>query len=311
MTLLPRVFPCAVVIVIMLTAGCTFPTTSTPPALVTPQETGASIPVTSIAAPAGTTLPAAAGTQAPGTCTADVSSDAANCGGCGYACPADALCQQGQCYCKAGYTAEGSKCVVAPIATDAGNGCPSGMSPCSDGYCYELASSATNCGICGNICPTGMTCSASTCTNVPTEVTTSPTTATTTTGVTTSTTTSSVGTGLTLVGTGVSKFCVIQGLTNCGGTCVNLTTSSENCGACGTKCTGPLLGCCKGTCTSFVSDESNCGSCGHKCGTGSTCTSGSCKVKVGVIVTTTLIKVPVTYAVVVNPIIQNPVNPGI
>ena len=303
MTRIHHMFLCAAVIILMITAGCTFMNNSGARPLVPDTTAPAATTVPSAPVPAGTTQPAAAGTQPPGTCAADVSSDTANCGGCGYTCPANALCQQGQCYCKNGYSAVGNQCVVSPVATDTNNGCPAGMSPCSDGYCYELASSASNCGTCGNVCPTGMICSASTCSNVPTEVTTIPTTATST-GVTTSTTTSSVGTGLTLVGSGVSKFCLIQGLTNCGGTCVNLTTSADNCGACGTKCTGPLLGCCKGTCMSFVSDASNCGSCGHVCGVSSTCTSGSCKIKT-VVTSVTLGSVTVKLTTIpqyVNPI---------
>ncbi|MHB8053505.1 MAG: hypothetical protein ACYDEZ_09520, partial [Methanoregula sp.] len=237
----------------MMTAGCASFQNTSPSPLITGQET----------TPAATSQPGAAGTQASGTCSVDVSSDAANCGGCGNACPANALCQAGQCYCRMGYTVDNNQCVVAAAGTTTDNGCPAGMSPCPDGYCYELASSATNCGMCGNVCPAGMVCSASTCTNAATEATTVPTTSATTTAVTTGTTTpattSSVGIGLTLVNPGGLKVsCVVLGLTTCGSTCVNLTTSADNCGACGTKCTGPLLGCCKGTCMSFVSDASNC-----------------------------------------------------
>ncbi len=282
MTRIHHVFLCAAVILLMIAAGCTTNTSGAKP-LVTDTTIAAATPTP--AAPAAVTSPpATAGTQAPGTCTADISSDAANCGGCGYACPSNALCQAGQCYCKEGYTVENNACTIIPNEDKiTGNGCPTGMSPCPDGYCYELASSATNCGICGNQCPASMICSASTCTNVPTETTTAiPTT--TVTVTTTTTTSSSVSPGITLVG-GLSKACFLSGGTNCGGSCVNLTTDNSNCGSCGTKCTGPLMGCCKGTCKSFASDAANCGSCGHKCLTGSVCESGSCKTKVGVIVT--------------------------
>ena len=302
---------CIVVIFIMMTAGCSSFQNTSPSPFITGQETTPATPVTSAAAPAATSPPGAAGTQAPGTCSVDVSSDAANCGGCGNACPVNALCQAGQCYCRTGYTADNNQCVVAAAGTTTDNGCPAGMSPCPDGYCYELASSDTNCGICGNVCPTGMVCSASTCMNAPTETTTAPTTPATTvvtTGTTTSTTTSSVGIGLTLVNPGGFKVsCVVLGLTTCGSTCVNLTTSTGNCGSCGHICSGLTATCCGGTCTSLKTDSANCGTCGHKCGAFSTCSAGSCTIKAATGVT--LAKVPLTYAIV-NPI-QNPINPGI
>ena len=292
---------CAVVMVMMIAAGCI--SFGAPP-LVTPQTTIAATTVPSAPVVTAASQPGAAGTQAPGTCAADVSSDAANCGGCGYACPANALCQQGQCYCKDGFTAENNHCVLAPAGTSSDNGCPAGMSACPDGYCYELASSTTNCGMCGNVCPAGMVCIASTCTNVPTETTTTAV----TTETTTTTTTSSPGLGFTVKPGGYKLSCVVLGLTNCGGTCVNLTTSNGNCGTCGNICSGLTATCCKGTCTSLKTDTSNCGTCGHKCNAFSTCSAGSCTAKV--VTGVTLVKVPLTYAIV-NPIYQNPVNPGI
>jgi hypothetical protein len=269
MTPYQRMFLCAVVIVLMLTAGCT---------LLNPPKTGANplvadtpAPASSAAAPAATSQPGAAGTQAPGTCTADVSADAANCGGCGLACPANALCQAGQCYCKDGYTADTSnQCVPAPAGTGTGNGCPAGMSPCPDGYCYELTSDAANCGMCGNMCPSGMICSASTCTSVPAD-------ATTTTTTTPTTSASPGGSGLSRVNPGTFKLsCVALGQTDCSGTCANLSTSNGNCGTCGHICSGLTATCCKGTCTSLKTDVSNCGTCGHKCNALSTCSGGSC-----------------------------------
>lgn len=283
MTHIHRLLLCAVVIVMMLTAGCTFPTTSGAPALVTPAETTVA-PVSSTPVAGVTTLPVTAGTQASGTCTADLNNDAANCGGCGYACPANALCQQGQCFCKEGYAVENNACVVAPSVTGSGNGCPAGMSPCSDGYCYELTSSASNCGICGNQCPAGMICSASTCSNLPVETTAAPVTTTaavttTASGTTTATPITTItGLGLTKPG-GYTLSCVVLGLTSCSGSCVNLTTNNGNCGSCGHVCSGLTATCCGGGCTSLKTDESNCGTCGHKCGITSTCESGSCKVK--------------------------------
>ena len=222
--------------------------------------------------------PGAAGTQAPGTCTADTSSDAANCGGCGYACPANALCQQGQCFCKEGYTVENNACVAAPAGrrrNESGTGCPAGMSPCPDGYCYELSSSAANCGICGNMCPTGMICSASTCTNVPTEATTEPAAAVTTTGVRDH----NLFAGDLYQRPAGRIFTAIKGLSrygndHCDGSCVNLSTSTTNCGECGKVCKSLAPTCCKGGCVNTMTDNNNCGTCGHKCMFGATCVPG-------------------------------------
>jgi len=311
MTHIFRLFLSAVVIVMMLTAGCTFPTTSGAPPLVTPTDTVVATTVPSTPVAGVTSLPVTAGTQASGTCTADLNSDAANCGGCGYACPANALCQQAQCFCKDGYTVENNACVVAPSITNSGNGCPAGMSPCSDGYCYELSSSASNCGICGNQCPAGMVCSASTCSNVPTETATAvpaTTTAAVTTTTTSTTTTFGPGTTWTLGGIGPSKVCFIKGMTMCDGTCVNLTTNTGNCGSCGNICSGLTATCCGGGCTSLKTDESNCGTCGHKCLTGSTCESGSCKTKVGVYVTGQVLVTPKISLKVTPPKYQMPVQ---
>jgi hypothetical protein len=304
MTPYHRVFLCAVVIIMMVTAGCTFPTTSGAPPLVTQQETAASLPGQYGTVPEATAQPGAAGTQAADTCTADISSDPANCGGCGYACPANAVCQQGQCYCAEGYAAENNQCVAVPAApagSDTGTGCPAGMSPCPDGYCYELTSSPDNCGICGNVCPAGMICSASTCTNIPTEATTSPTESTTTATVTVSPSTSVSFGPVPSGAVSSSYFCLIIGGTMCSGSCVNLTTSNGNCGSCGHICSGLTATCCNGVCTNLKTDSSNCGSCGHKCLYSTSCVAGSCKSLVYPSAIPGVTKIP-TYAKIVNPV---------
>jgi len=295
---------CAVILVLAMTAGCTFgKSTGGPNPLVTgtaaaseTQPPGAT--ETAAAATAAATQPAAAGTTASGTCPADVSSDAANCGGCGLACPANAVCQQGQCYCAQGYTASGNQCVAAPAGTEAGNGCPSGMSPCPDGYCYDLTADAAHCGACGNTCPSGMICSASTCGSIVTATTT----AATTTATVTTTTTSSSGPGVSHIGPGsLQAACVILGGTTCGGSCVNTSTDTGNCGSCGHICSGLTATCCGGGCTNLKTDVSNCGTCGHKCFGLSSCVAGSCQIKTvvtGVVLQTYAIpKVTVTVPI--------------
>jgi hypothetical protein len=89
---------------------------------------------------------------------------------------------------------------------------------------------------------------------------------------------------------------------------VNLSISSTNCGECGKVCTLLTPTCCSGTCTNLQTDESNCGTCGHKCPLYTSCVSGSCK-SVVVVTTMTIVKVPITYVKVVDPIYQIP-NPG-
>jgi Stigma-specific protein, Stig1 len=314
MTPLHRVFLCAVVIILVLTAGCAlFKNTSGASPPIPGQATAAAMPAPTAAVPAGTTQPGAAGTQAAGTCTANINSDPANCGGCGYACPANALCQQGQCYCGEGYVASNNQCVAAPSGasggTDTGNGCPAGMSPCPDGYCYDLSTATDNCGICGNTCPSGMICSASTCANAPTEVTTAPTTT-----VTTTPTTSSgggSGTGLHGSGTATLNKCIALGLTNCGGTCFDTSTSAAHCGSCVTSCVMTKYpACCDGKCVNLKTDTSNCGSCGKKClGLNPMCETGTCKSKV--IIGSGLSKTKLVPSLVqVNPgIIVGPIGP--
>lgn len=73
------------------------------------------------------------------------------------------------------------------------------------------------------------------------------------------------------------------GLENCGGTCVSLLSSRENCGACGAAC-GRLETCsggarecriniaaCDGLCTDFARDPDHCGSCDNACAADQLC----------------------------------------
>ncbi len=90
-------------------------------------------------------------------------------------------------------------------------------------------------------------------------------------------------------GTCQSGVCCPTGQTNCGGTCVDLS-SNQNCGACGNDCgtgtcqtdNGLTLCCpagqtnCNGTCVDTSSDAAHCGSCTNACGSSDSCCSGSC-----------------------------------
>ena len=89
------------------------------------------------------------------------------------------------------------------------------------------------------------------------------------------------------------------GLTDCGGTCVDLTSDNNNCGACGAACgegmycnsfsecdpsggggttttaCAPGLTECDGACVDLQNDPNNCGACGTVCPSGQ-CGLGSC-----------------------------------
>jgi peroxiredoxin len=82
-----------------------------------------------------------------------------------------------------------------------------------------------------------------------------------------------------------------SGQTLCNGTCVNIATDPNNCGACGSKCasgqscqagvcfkescpSGQTL--CDGTCVNTATDPNNCGACGSKCASGQSCQAGVC-----------------------------------
>jgi hypothetical protein len=294
---------CLLVVLLVLNTGCTSlqnsPAAGAAPALGTTVPTQVSSP--GVITP--TVLPVQAATTSSGTCPPDIQNDPANCGGCGNSCPANAICQAGQCYCRDGYTASSNQCIAAaaPAVTVAGNGCPAGMSPCPDGYCYELASSPANCGSCGNSCPSGLTCSASACTATTPDVTTVVTTSvTTTTPVSPNVTL--VKPGFTLAGPLVVN-CAVLGKTSCSGFCVNISTDAVNCGSCGMVCIPASPNCCNGGCVNFQTDPANCGSCGHSCGALSSCSAGSCTVKTVIRVPVTLIK-PVASIPVYQPIYQ-------
>ena len=82
-------------------------------------------------------------------------------------------------------------------------------------------------------------------------------------------------------------------LTGCGGSCVNLKTDNNNCGACGSVCTrssvctggGCTCNCQAGytncpnapiCCVNLIDDTSNCGACGVVCPAGESCGGGVC-----------------------------------
>ena len=307
------------VIALAVAAGCNSAQPGAAPVASGQTPATAAPPVPSTIVPLTAVPAVTVGTTSPGTCPPSVQNDPANCGACGNVCPANAVCQAGLCYCKDGYTADNNQCIAAPAAvTITGNGCPSGMSPCPDGYCYDLAASPTNCGVCGNACSAGLVCSASAC-SAPAPVATAPgittiVTTMVTTPVTTTITPTSVSPGVTLVKPGITLAgsltvnCAVLGKTSCSGTCVNTSADAANCGACGNACTAAAPSCCNGGCVNYQTDSNNCGSCGHLCSSLSTCSAGACTVKTVVKVPVTLIQPVITTIPVYQPIYR-PVMP--
>ncbi|MEI7703751.1 MAG: hypothetical protein WCK73_04045 [Deltaproteobacteria bacterium] len=81
------------------------------------------------------------------TCV-DIATNPYNCNGCGLACGTGYACAP----CAAGCAGQ---CVCNPPRQV----CPSGAKT----VCTDTSSDPSNCGICGNVCPAGQTCSAGTC----------------------------------------------------------------------------------------------------------------------------------------------------
>jgi hypothetical protein len=100
-----------------------------------------------------------------------------------------------------------------------------------------------------------------------------------------------------------------MGKTMCDGACVNLSTSTTNCGECGKVCKSLAPTCCNGGCVNTMTDINNCGTCGKVCkGILPSCDSGTCKSKV---VVRTTVPVIVNPSVLVNPRIVDPIGPYI
>jgi hypothetical protein len=70
---------------------------------------------------------------------------------------------------------------------------------------------------------------------------------------------------------------------SCGGSCVDVSTDSSNCGQCGVTCAA-TQSCCNYVCVEVSSDSENCGSCGNKClggAKGQTCLNSVCTCMTG------------------------------
>src|SRR5215207_5165941 len=185
-------------------------------------------------------------------------SDETNCGGCGIVCPQGTTCQGGVCSqtgggscpsgtvdcgsdpplcvdtltnpsycglcsisCAPGEICQGGECVAS-----GGGGCKDGSLTYCAGVCVALTSDPANCGSCGFVCGEGTTCQGSVCV-------------------------AAAGTGGPPTTDGLLQTCDAQGLTDCGGVCVNLQTDPANCGECGVVC-APETTCQVGSCIGTI-----------------------------------------------------------
>ena len=115
--------------------------------------------------------------------------------------------------------------------------CPQGTSDCG-GTCRNLSLDPANCGACGNVCPSGMSC------QLPQAVILGP---------------SPLGGKTTSVG-GVACGCAPPTV-QCGGVCINPTNDPSNCGGCGKVCAAPNTACKNSQCT-LPDDTSSTGNAG-------------------------------------------------
>ena len=178
-----------------------------------------------------------------------LSSDPANCGRCGNACPTGQTCSKGVCTssCPVDQTVCGNRCV--DLNSDpanchsCGNVCLAGTGCCS-GACIQLINNDSDCGGCGIACPPDKFCYGTTC--------------------------------------------ACRHGVDCGGVCTDTSSDPKNCGACKHVCTGgtcsngtcvcpPGTTNCSDTCSRLSADPNNCGTCGNKCPSGMVCNFGFCE----------------------------------
>jgi Stigma-specific protein, Stig1 len=216
-------------------------------------------------------------------CEADLNTDTLNCGVCRTSCVAG---PQSTARCTSG------ACSIA---------CNTGFSDCNampaDGCEINTRVSPTNCGRCGNVCPTGQVCNDGLC------VAPCPGVQTRCAGACVTLLTDSTNCGACGVRCATGSTCAdgvcrcaigtdpLAGV-QCGTTCTDILTSNTSCGTCGNACaTGstctrgvcrcsiggvPVGILCGATCADPFGDRNNCGRCGNACATGQSCVSGTC-----------------------------------
>ena len=152
--------------------------------------------------------------------------------------------------------------------------------------CTDTGSDPTNCGDCGNACPTGFACTAGSCTcDAP---------ATICNGACANLDTDTANCGECGLACAPTLSCIeglctcAPGEQNCGGSCADTSADPNNCGGCGIAC-GPTQTCeagvcacpvgfteCRGECRNLNADPDNCGLCGAVCTDTQACLAGDC-----------------------------------
>ena len=148
----------------------------------------------------------------------------------------------------------GGSAGAAAGGTGATSSCPSGQELCGTA-CINVATSANNCGACGQACPAGFSCQDRLCRCSQADQ----------------------------CGSGNSVECSGTGRCGCAGnSCEVGETCTGNGGNVSCSCNGGDACdkdrlCCPAGCVNPASDEDNCGACGHKCASGQTCNKGQCQ----------------------------------
>lgn len=190
----------------------------------------------------------------------DVTSDPANCGGCGVLCLSGNACVDGACACPGATRACGGECVGLDdpahcggcgVACAPGASCEGGACVCPDGgticgeRCERLDDDPAHCGGCDVQCPIGAACVDGTC-------------------------------------------ACPAGQSACAGACVSTADDRAHCGGCGIACVGAqscVAGECRcpggrtlcgAACVDVSSDTGHCGACGVSCDAGAACVDGRC-----------------------------------
>jgi hypothetical protein len=111
------------------------------------------------------------------------------------------------------------------------------------GTCVDKSTNASNCGACGNVCPSAASCVSSACVCPGSLV-------------------------------ACSGACVdrTQDNNNCG-VCGNVCPTGTSCSASTCSCNASYEHLCGGTCVNLGADNNNCGVCGHVCPGGTACTN--------------------------------------
>ena len=160
----------------------------------------------------------------------DTTNNPLHCGGCGKACRAREICNNGACVCRGG----GREAV-----------CPTGAACCSDG-CRDAQSDTKNCGGCGLACREGELCYMGQCKCGPSGI--------------------SCRSGQICCGASCSDL--QNDAKNCG-KCGKTCAAGKACknGLCEGECLPCMTGesCCNGVCVNLLNDAKNCRECGRDC----------------------------------------------